>query len=392
MTRPLPPLAMILLLWAAGLGAAGQFAKLSVAFPALRDSYPEAGASLGFAVSLISFVGLILGLVAGMIVARLGYRKLLLAGLLLGAAMSAVQAGLPSFPVFLASRLIEGLSHLVIVVAAPTFIAELAPDRLRASAMTLWSTFFGVAYALAAWGGLPLIAAFGPGALFGLHAAYMMLMATVLWLYLPRLDVRAAATSLAPGALLRQHLRIYSNPRLSAAALGWFCYTLTFVALLTVLPLVLGPEAPGWLLGVLPLTSIAISLTLVVALLRFVPAVRVVMLGFGLSAIAVVLIWALPGAIWPVVVLFAALAPVQAASFAAIPQLNAEPQDRALANGAVAQMGNLGNLSGTPVLLAVLGAFGPSGGLAVVLVSYLLGLALHLMTAAVRARSAVPPT
>ncbi len=55
-------------------------------------------------------------------------------------------------------------------------------------------------------------------------------------------------------------------------------------------------------------------------------------------------------------------------------------------------MGNLGNLSGTPVLLAVLGAFGPSGGLAVVLVSYLLGLALHLMTAAVRARTAAPPT
>jgi MFS family permease len=377
---------MILLLWAAGLGAAGQFAKLSVAFPALRGVYPEAGATLGFAVSLLSFIGLVLGLVAGMIVARLGYRQLLLAGLILGAAMSGLQASLPTLPLFLATRLIEGLSHLVIVVAAPTFIAELAPDRLRPFAMTLWSTFFGVAYALAAWGGLPLIAAHGPGLLFGIHALYMALMAAILWLVLPRLSLDAPAIAWSPRALLQRHIDIYRNPRLSAVALGWLCYTLTFVALLTVLPLLLGPQAPNWLLGVLPLTSIVVSLTLVVALLRRRPAVDIVMLGFALSALAVVLIWTLPEAVWPVVLLFGTLALVQAASFAAIPQLNATPQDRALANGAVAQMGNLGNLTGTPILLGMLVAFGPSGGLAVLVVSYVLGLALHLVTATARAR------
>ncbi len=386
MSRPLPPLAMILLLWAAGLGAAGQFAKLSVAFPALRGIYPEAGATLGFAVSLLSFVGLVLGLVAGMIVARLGYRKLLLAGLILGAAMSALQATLPVLPLFLATRLIEGLSHLVIVVAAPTFIAELAPDRLRPFAMTLWSTFFGVAYAIAAWGGLPLIATYGPGLLFGVHALYMLLMAAILWRVLPRLSLEAPAMSWSPRALLQRHIDIYRDPRLNAAALGWLCYTLTFVALLTVLPLVLGPQAPGWLLGVLPLTSIAVSLTLVVGLLRRLPAVDVVKLGFALSALCVLLVWTLPGAIWPVVLLFGTLALVQAASFAAIPQLNTTPQDRALANGAVAQMGNLGNLTGTPILLAMLATFGASGGLAVLLVCYLSGLALHLATATARAR------
>ncbi|MGY9049966.1 MAG: MFS transporter, partial [Rhodobacterales bacterium] len=310
MTRPLPPLAMILLLWAAGLGAAGQFAKISVAFPALQLTYPEAGAALGFAVSLLSFIGMVLGLVAGMIVARLGYRRLLLTGLVLGALMSALQASLPAFPLLLASRLIEGLSHLIIVVAAPTFIAELATDRLRPFAMTLWSTFFGLAYALAAWGGLPLIAAYGPGALFALHAAYMALMAGVLWRTLPHLD-RVKDTPLSVKEMLRQHLQIYRDPHLNAAALGWLCYTLTFVALLTVLPLVLGPDAPSWLLGVLPLTSIAVSMTLVVALLKLMPAIRVMMLGFGLSAAAVCLILAQPGAIWPVVTLFATLALVQ---------------------------------------------------------------------------------
>ncbi|MGY9049696.1 MAG: MFS transporter, partial [Rhodobacterales bacterium] len=61
-------------------------------------------------------------------------------------------------------------------------------------------------------------------------------------------------------------------------------------------------------------------------------------------------------------------------------------RDRALANGAVAQMGNLGNLAGTPILLAMLTTFGATGGLAVTLVCYLLGLGLHLRAAAARAQ------
>ncbi|KMK66492.1 MFS transporter [Puniceibacterium sp. IMCC21224] len=372
---------VILALWGAGLGAAGQFAKISVAFPALALIYPQAGASLGFAVSLLSLVGLLLGVVAGMIVARLGYRRMLLSGLMLGAALSMLQALLPPLPVFLLSRLAEGLSHLVIVVAAPTLIAELAPDRWRAGAMTLWSSFFGVAYGLAAWLGLPLIDQFGPGALLAVHGGYMALMALLLWSVLP---VRSLATPQPlPGwrDILRQHGTIYQSPRIGAAGLGWLCYTLTFVSLLTVLPMVLGPQAPPWLTGVLPLTSIAVSLVLVAPLLRVVPAVPVVIAGFALSALGTLLVWSLPGALWPPILLFGALALVQAASFAAIPQLNDTPSARALANGAVAQMGNMGNLAGTPVLLAALALAGPGGGLAFIFLSYACGLALHVWLA-----------
>lgn len=376
-----PPFIVILALWAAGLGAAGQFAKLSVAFPTLMQVYPQAGAGLGFAVSLISFVGLVLGVFAGMIVARLGYRRMLLGGLLLGAAVSFVQALLPPLPVFLATRLIEGLSHLVIVVAAPTLIAELAPERWRSGAMALWSSFFGVSYAVAAWVGLPLIAYAGPGALLALHGAAMAAMAIVLWHLLP-VGVTTAGAGPLPDmrTILRQHADIYRSPRIGAAGLGWLCYTLTFVSLLTVLPMVLGPDAPGWLIGVLPLTSIA-AMLFVVPLLRVLPAVNVLIAGFGLSAGCILLVWSLPGALWPPILLFAALAPVQAASFAAVPQLNHDARDRALANGAMAQMGNLGNLTGTPLLLAALALAGPGGGLAFVFLCYLVGLATHLWLA-----------
>jgi DHA1 family inner membrane transport protein len=46
------------------------------------------------------------------------------------------------------SRVLEGLSHLAIVVVGPTAIAGLAPGRGQGAAMTLWSSFFGVTYAV----------------------------------------------------------------------------------------------------------------------------------------------------------------------------------------------------------------------------------------------------
>ena len=135
-------------LWAAGLGAAAQYGKMSVIFDLLPDIYPQAGAALGFLVSLVGGVGILLGVVAGLVVARVRYRRALLFALWLGAAVSAFQAFLPGFGWMLASRVVEGLSHLAIVVAAPTLIAQLSAVKDRGFTLTLWGTFFGVAFAV----------------------------------------------------------------------------------------------------------------------------------------------------------------------------------------------------------------------------------------------------
>ena len=122
----------------------------------LPGLYPEAGAVLGFMVSLVGFVGILFGVAAGLLVARIRYRRALSAALWMGAAVSAVQALLPALPWMLAVRVLEGVSHLAIVVAAPTLIAQLCAPKDRGLALTLWGTFFGVAFAILAWGGRPL--------------------------------------------------------------------------------------------------------------------------------------------------------------------------------------------------------------------------------------------
>ncbi|WP_424930103.1 MFS transporter [Amaricoccus tamworthensis] len=386
--RPLHALFQILLLWLAGLGAAAQFAKISVIFADIRALYPGVGPELGLLVSLLSSLGIVFGMTAGVILVRVGFRRPLVAALLLGAVVSLWQSTLPGFSAMLVSRVIEGCAHLVIVVAAPTMMARVAPEGYRGVAMTLWGTFFGVAFAVVAWIGLPFVEVHGPAALFQVHAAWMAGVAGLVALGF-REPVRSgpAPAPLTLAGVWRQHLRAYASPAMSAPALGWFFYTMTFVSLLTILPEMIPESARALTVGVMPLASIVVSLFGVSALLRVMPATWIILAGFGLSAVLILLpATGLPVAVTGVA-LFGALGLVQGASFAAVPELNRETGDQALANGAVAQMGNLGNTLGTPFLLIMLAAGGFGGMILAVAGCYLCAVAVHLWLAARRRKA-----
>lgn len=378
------PLILVLLLWCAGLGAAGQFSKLSLVFPQLEAIYGGGQSTplLGFLVSIISVLGIIFGLTAGLIVARVGFRKMLLAGLALGAGISLIEAAIPPLSVMLFLRLVEGASHLIIVVAAPTLIAQITAIRFLPVAMTLWSTFFGVAYALTAWFGEPLVAAHGVPSVFYAHAAWMLAIAALLFGALPR-DEPQKTSPIAN--VLRQHLTIYSNPATAAPALAWLCYTLTFVSLLTVLPPLIAAEHLTLTIGLMPLAGIATSMTIGVVLQRLLSPVPVVIIGFATAAFITAGFFIAPASPVLCVALFASLGLVQGANFAAIPVLNISATDRAHANGAVAQMGNLGNTFGTPIALGMIGVMGFGGLILFVLIAYTLGIAAHIILGKIRA-------
>jgi DHA1 family inner membrane transport protein len=347
------PLFLVLALWAAGLGAAAQFAKIVVIFPELQAYYGETGPASGYLVSFISVMGMGLGLVAGVIAIQIGVRRLLLAGLASGAAISAWQAALPGFEWILASRLLEGLSHLAIVVSAPTLIAQFTTQRHQGMALTLWGTYFGVAFAGIALSAPVILQVLGLGGLAAVHAVYMALIAALLAVALPGQDRRDAPPWPSLASIARRHLTVYSSPFIAAPALGWLFYTLTFVSMLAILPSMLDPSVRAFAAAAMPLASIASSMTLGNMLLRRMSAVSTIIAGFAI-AIGLVLVFLLTGpSAGLFIALFAALGLVQGASFAAVPELNESLPDRALANGGIAPTGNIGNALGTPVLLAI---------------------------------------
>lgn len=372
------PFPLIFALWGAGLGAAAQYGKVSVIFDLLPAAYPGAGAAVGFIVSLVGFVGIIFGVVAGLVVARIRYRRALLGALWAGAAVSLVQAFLPPLPWMLLSRVVEGASHLAIVVAAPTLIAQLSAPKDRGFTLTLWGTFFGVAFAVLAWLGRPLALSFGLPALFAAHAVYMAGFALYLSARLRALPIEETQPPFSLIQTLRDHVTIYRSPRIPAAAAGWLFYTFSFVSILTVLPPYLDENHRTLIMGAMPLTSIAISMTFGVGLLRFMSPVRVIELGFGLSALCMVWLWAIPGAPLGCLALAGAMGLIQGASFAAVPDLNDTPATQSQANGAMAQMGNIGNTIGTPIMAAALAGLGYTALPVLAGAAFALGLVVHL--------------
>lgn len=370
---------MIFALWGAGLGAAAQYGKISVIFDQLPLVYPDAGAAVGFIVSLVGFVGILFGVAAGLIVARIRYRRALLAALWVGAVVSLVQALLPPLPWMLLSRVIEGASHLVIVVAAPTLIAQISAPRHRGFTLTLWGTFFGVAFAVLALAGRPLALSWGLPALFVAHAAYMAFFALYLSARLRALPDEGAQPPFSARQMIRDHATIYRSAYISAPAAGWLFYTFSFVSILTVLPPYLDPAQRAFVMTAMPLMSIAVSMTAGVALLRICSAVRVIEMGFAGSALAMIWLWLVPGDPMACLTLAAAMGLIQGASFAAVPQLNATASAQARANGAMAQMGNIGNTSGTPIMAAALVAMGYPALPVLAGCAFVLGLLIHLI-------------
>jgi predicted MFS family arabinose efflux permease len=313
-------------------------------------------------VSVVGLVGLVFGTTAGLLVARMGPRRSILWAMLGGAAISAAQSLLPPFPVLLALRVAEGVSHLAIVVVGPTVIASVASGPRQGLAMALWSSFFGLTYALLALAGPPLMGWGGPQALLLAHAGWMVACAAALALLLPP-DPPSPAVAGAPG-LLAEHVQIYASPRIAAPALGFVFYTALFVALLTLLPLRFADPLRATVAAAMPLVSILASMTLGVWALRHWAADRLVQTGYAVTALCAIGFWAglgQPGAMAAAAMGLAVGAGlVQGASFAAIPALNPDPADRARAAGALAQMGNLGTVTGTPVLAAMGAAMGPA--------------------------------
>jgi predicted MFS family arabinose efflux permease len=197
--------------------------------------------------------------------------------------------------------------------------------------------------------------------------------------------------ALPMGNLLAQHVAIYASPRLAAPAMGFCCYTFLYVAVLTLLP----PETPdshrSLIATGMPLVSITVSLTLGVWLLGRMSAVRLVQAGYVVAIPGFLLLWLFwgqgSGMVTGGFLLSAGLGIVQGASFAAIPELNAAPEDRARAAGAVAQLGNLGTTTGTPVLAALLASAGPAGLAAAAVLLCALGIAVHALQRARRRAS-----
>ncbi|HTI88191.1 MAG TPA: MFS transporter [Alphaproteobacteria bacterium] len=145
----------------AGIVAAMHIGTVPAAIPALRAELGLDLITAGWVVSMFSATTVASGIVVGVVADRIGYRRLLLGGLVALVAGALAGAAAHSEAALLLFRLIEGIGFITTLVSAPSIIAETAAPSDRRFALGIWGTYMptglalGMAIApamLAAWG------------------------------------------------------------------------------------------------------------------------------------------------------------------------------------------------------------------------------------------------
>ena len=139
----------ILLLYAIGVLAAAQLGIVPPLVPALQHDLGLSLATVGMAVSLVTLVGALFGLLAGGWCERVGHARAAGLGLLVMAGAAAFCATADDAATLLAARALAGIGYLLVVVAGPSLMATSAEPRHQPATLSLWSTFVPVGIALA---------------------------------------------------------------------------------------------------------------------------------------------------------------------------------------------------------------------------------------------------
>jgi MFS family permease len=371
----MPALARFLILLAAGFVTAASIGKLVPHVSWLVETY---GISLGLAGVLVSGVmlpGVVAGWGLGVIVDRVGARRIAIAALGLHALASLGYTWASGFWTLLALRLLEGAGYILFVVAATVLVVAVSDTRRRALALSVWSAYAPVGFALGQWAAAAVSGADRLAAIGQWHAAMLGVSALLLAVALPRDGARAhrptgstsasalrhapalhaaAAFGCSVGVLLAA---VALAPLVLAASAGLTVAETARLTALAALPGILGRFASGWLLdrGLVPFTVFSTAgfvgaVFLLAGLLLPVPF-ALALASFGRFQIA---IGVLPGVL-----------------SAMLPAVSPRPEQLGSVSGLSMQMVTLGNLLGPPLALSVYAAAGaaPATGILVAVIA-----------------------
>lgn len=134
---------------AAGIGAALHIGKLPPALPVLERVLGISLLQAGFLLSLVQLAGMSLGLLTGLAVQRVGLRRSMMAGLLLLGCASALGSLADSALWLLASRALEGLGFLWVVLPGPSLLRRLVRSDRIDRLLGVWGSYMPLGTSLA---------------------------------------------------------------------------------------------------------------------------------------------------------------------------------------------------------------------------------------------------
>ncbi|WP_208512368.1 MFS transporter [Variovorax paradoxus] len=354
------------LLLLCGVFAASQVGKLPPAMTALREQYGASLVQLGWITSVFNLTAAVVGLAAGLVADRLGRRNILKLGLLALGAGALLGALSQDVVLLFASRIVEGLGFVGVVVAAPALMREVAPPARLKLTLGLWSSYMALGMTT-----MLLLAPQLMGAL-GWRGGWWVgvLGATVLWgltlRAFPGSD-RAATAAQTPAALLRGLQS--GTPWLLAGC--FTVYTSQWMAMMVWLPTFLQDtmgfglaRATAFVAGVIIVNAPGAWLGGWLSDRGAAPWLLVLMSGgvMGATGWGAFVVGAEPPLRLALCVAFSFVGGVLPATiYACLPAVAAPRQNFGSVNGLAVQASNIGALLGPPLAAALVGVGGWHG-------------------------------
>ncbi|CAI0858990.1 MULTISPECIES: MFS transporter [Serratia] len=365
----------------AGIAAALHVGKATIALPELQREFGRSLESLSWVISAFPFVGVFGGIVAGLLVRRWGDRRLLILGLLIVSAASFAGAALHGFNGLIATRFIEGIGFVIVVVASPAVLTRVVDPQRRNLVFGIWSTFMPAGIAISLFFG-PHFTGWQQSWLAG--GALTLLTALLLPLTTRR------SPSIAPSAapfLLRQALgRILRARQPALLALMFTAYNLQFFSVMTFLPIFLMQRvgltltAAGGVSAAIVAVNIIGNLSAGLLLSRGLRArtlLAATSLLMGITGAGIFLSATPATVLIPLCFVFCAIAGMLPATLlAATPAASPDPTLIPLSLGLVMQGNYLGQVIGPLALSAIVAYAGWSAPAALVLAAAVAGAAL----------------
>ena len=344
-----------------GICAGLQLGKIAPIVGFLEDVHGYSLTAIGWLTALIGLFVAIAALPTAKTIDRIGVVR----ATKTGAVVLSVGAWL--LPVFdtwtlqLTARAVEAVGYVLLVIAAPAYLATYAPPRQRPMMLALWGSFVPVGYALANIQAELVVNVFGHGAF--LFSAALLLtaftLATLAWVgderALPE-QTRSAGNADKPAS---DH-GTFRDAALLATCFG--VYVLLSLGFFTFLP-AFAERSPGSLSPALIALLVPAGNLLAAFLLAISSAGRaplLVFIGFALSALSALFLFHPTAApLVPFYLAFAFLGGlIVSAVFGSVPHTTSPALSAALVIGMIGHAGGLGTVLGPPLAGFVLDSFG----------------------------------
>ncbi|MCG8423074.1 MAG: MFS transporter [Proteobacteria bacterium] len=344
-----------------GVLAAAQLGKIPPLVDELAEDLSLSLFAAGWATSVITLIGAILGVSAGSLLGMLDMKRALMAALLLAVLASAAGGFAVGKASLLAVRVVEGISYLVITVACPALIASSTDDRDRSLALALWSCFVPLGFALINFLAPWMVAAGSWRTVFWINAAALLAIFIAAGISHIRCPAPNVHTSLRH--FFTEHAEAYCHRSALVIALSFLGCVSLHVGFLAFLP--------AFLSGPAGLSRTDAGMLSAVASLAYIPGALVTAwlhrrgvapLLLGTSGFAVMVgaaVWAYDPTNTALVLATAGIAlsigagMVGSVCFAAAPYCAPHPHRVRLVNGLLAQFGSIGVLVTPPIFARI---------------------------------------